>query len=66
MPAKCKVTFHTGERSGGPYALLIRKRDGAVLNAMNYPRGHRFTKAERKRASTMLMAGCAEFSKKRP
>jgi hypothetical protein len=60
MKAKCKVTFITGR--SGPAAILW-DRHGHALNSMNYPKGHRFTAAERARARKSLMAGCAEFSR---
>lgn len=60
MAAKCHVTFITGR--GGPAAILW-DRHGHALNAMNYPRGHRFTAKEKSRARKKLMAGCAEMAR---
>lgn len=60
--SKCHVTFISGAQRGGPAAILWDKH-GHSLNAMNYPRGHRFTAKEKTRARKMLMAGCAELSR---
>ena len=58
--AKCHVTFITGK--GGPAAVLWDKH-GHALNAMNYPRGHKFTAKEKARARKQLMKGCSEFAR---
>jgi hypothetical protein len=60
--AKCHVTFVTSKQRGGPSAILW-DRHGHALNAMNYPRDHRFTAKEKARARKSLMKGCAEFSR---
>lgn len=58
----CTVEFITGR--GGPAAVLY-DRHGHAINAMNYPRGHRFTAKERARARRALMKGCTELSRRR-
>jgi len=59
---KCHVTFISGRQRGGPAAILWDDR-GRALNAMNYPRGHRFTAKEKARARRKLMPGCEELSR---
>ncbi len=59
---KCHVTFEdTTSRGGGPAAILWDDR-GRALNAMNYARGHRFTKKTRAQARRKLMSGCRELA----
>jgi hypothetical protein len=60
--AKCHVEFISATKRGGPAAILWDNR-GRALNAMNYPRGHRFTTKEKARARARLMPGCAELSR---
>ncbi len=57
MAAKCTVKFKHDRV--GPTAILLWA--GRSLNAINFPRGHRVTVSEARRAKSKLMAGCAEL-----
>lgn len=57
MAAKCKVVFRRD--NVGPYAGLVW--NGHTLNVINFPRGHRVTVSEARRAKSRLMPGCAEL-----
>lgn len=58
MAAKCTVKFQRSPH--GTAAVLMHK--GASLNYMSYPRGHKLTAAEARRAKRILMAGCDELA----
>ncbi|MGH7179886.1 MAG: hypothetical protein ACREJC_21095 [Tepidisphaeraceae bacterium] len=57
--AKCHVKFITGR--GGPAAILYDQH-GRALNAMNYPKGHRFTAKAKTASRRRLMTGCQELA----
>lgn len=52
--AKCRVIFRRD--SDGPAAILMWQ--GRPLNAINFPRGHRVSVSEARRAKARLMRGC--------
>jgi hypothetical protein len=56
----CKVVFSKDQRS----ALLVSKRGGYVLNAINYDSGYWPSKAAKVRDRRALMRGCAELLRK--
>lgn len=59
MAAKCTVKF---QRSPHGVAAVLMHR-GASLNHLNYPRGHKVTLKEARRAKRILMAGCDELAR---
>jgi hypothetical protein len=61
VKARCHVTFTPSGKPGGPAAILWDQH-GRALNAMNYPRGHKFTAKERARSRQRLMPGCQELA----
>lgn len=56
----CKVVFSRDQRS----ALLVTKRHGYVLNAINYDPGYWPSKTAKARDRKTLMRGCAELLRK--
>lgn len=56
---KCTVKFQRSPH--GTAAVLMHR--GASLNTMNYPRGHKVTLKEARRAKRSLLAQCDELAK---
>jgi len=56
--AKCTVKFQRSPH--GTAAVLMHR--GASLNAYNYPRGHKLTLKEARRAKRSLLAQCDELA----
>lgn len=56
----CKVVFSKDQHS----ALLVTKRGGYVLNAINYDPGYWPSKSVKVRDRRTLMRGCAELLRK--